>query len=281
VGHHAQEVMNGASIGSFLQYRTLWYSFLRQGILRAGTANSDSHSLAVERIGYPRNLVWANQDRTNLAGLDVARFDADVRAGHLEGTNGPILDVTIDDGTGTLHRPDLTAPLTLTPAATLDVTVTAAPWIPVDEVRVFVNGKGVQIPVDQIRLFADGAEVQNTLGGTPAGAIDVSSSFADIGRHHLSTKPNRTPLMKIPLGPLLPTRGDAWIVVEAGMTQTMPPDSDGDGLPDLPDTDVPVRVDGDPRFDLEVIAPGVWPTAFTNPFLLDLDSGGWAAPGLP
>jgi hypothetical protein len=65
------------------------------------------------------------------------------------------------------------------------------------------------------------------------------------------------------------------------MTQVTPPDSDGDGLPDLPEMDNPIRVDGDQRFDVEAIAPGVWPTAFTNPFLLDLDGGGWTAPGLP
>jgi hypothetical protein len=34
------------------------------------------------------------------------------------------------------------------------------------------------------------------------------------------------------------------------------------------------------RFDLEAVAPGVWPAAFTNPFLLDRDGGGWKAPGL-
>jgi hypothetical protein len=29
------------------------------------------------------------------------------------------------------------------------------------------------------------------------------------------------------------------------------------------------------------VTPGVWPTAFTNPFLLDLDGNGtWEAPGI-
>jgi hypothetical protein len=273
-----EEVMTGASRADWLRYRALWFSLLNQGFLRAGTANSDSHSLAVERIGYPRNLVWTTADKTD---TDVGRFetgfDADVRAGHLEGTNGPFLDVTIDDGTGKLYRPDLTTAITLTPAATLNVSVTAAPWIPVDEVRVFVNGVQVQIPFDQVGAFANGASVPFSINGTAAGAIDVSSKFAG---DHLSTTPNSTPLLKIPLPPILPAKGDAWIVVEAGMTQVTPPDTDGDGLPDLPQMDVPIRAD-DERFDVEAIAPGVWPTAFTNPFLLDLDGGGWMAPGLP
>jgi hypothetical protein len=276
-----EEVMTGASRADWLRYRALWFSLLNQGFLRAGTANSDSHSLAVERIGYPRNLVWTTEDKTD---TDVGRFetgfDADVRAGHLEGTNGPFLDVTIDDGTGRLYRPDLTAPISLTPTATLNISVTAAAWIPVDEVRIFVNGAEVHVPADQVRAFTKGGQLL-PVNGTPAGAIDVSPSFVGPGHDHLSITPNKSPLLKIPLAPLLPQTGDAWLVVEAGMTQTTPADTDGDGLPDLPDTEVPVRVDGDRRFDVEAIAPGVWPTAFTNPFLLDLDGGGWKAPGLP
>ena len=60
----SQEVMTGASRADWLRYRALWFSLLSQGFLRAGTANSDSHSLAVERIGYPRNLVWGDLDKT-------------------------------------------------------------------------------------------------------------------------------------------------------------------------------------------------------------------------
>ena len=40
---------------------------------------------------------------------------------------------------------------------------------------------------------------------------------------------------------MLPATGDAWMVVEAGLHQDTPPDTDGDGLPDLPDADVPGR----------------------------------------
>ncbi|HEY6477973.1 MAG TPA: CehA/McbA family metallohydrolase, partial [Polyangia bacterium] len=271
-GHHrnidwdVEEVMTGASRADWLRYRALWFSLLNQGFLRAGTANSDSHSLAIERIGYPRNLIWGNHDKAN---LDFAGFDADIRAGHLEGTNGPVLDVSIDDGTGTIHRPDLTKPFTVTPAATLNVTVTAAPWIPVDELRIFVNGQQVMVPV----------------GDTLVPSVDISASFS--GADHLGTTPSRYPPLpssaaSFPLAPLLPATGDAWLVVEAGMTQVTPADTDGDGLPDLPDAGAPVRpAEDNERFDVEAIAPGVWPTAFSNPFLLDLDGGGWTAPGLP
>jgi hypothetical protein len=252
-----QEIMTGASRRDWLRYRTLWFALLSQGILRAGAANSDTHTLAAERVGYPRNLVFGGHDR---AAFDRERFDADVRAGHMIGTNGPVLDATIDDPNGELHRPGLTS-FAPAPSATLTVAVTAAPWIPITEIRVFVNG------------------VQKK-------TVDVSKSFA--GRNPFGLQPTRV-RVAIPLEPLLPTSGDAWVVVEAGLHQDMPPDDEdgvSDGLPDLPDAELPTRPPnaaepGLERFDLEAVAPGVWPAAFTNPFLLDRDrDGAWKAPGL-
>jgi hypothetical protein len=244
-----EEVMTGASRADWLRYRALWFSLLNQGFKRAGTANSDSHSLSNERIGYPRNLVWGGHDQGT---FDVESFDADVRAGHLEGTNGPVIDVTIDDGAPKIYRPD-TAPITVSATATLKISVAAAPWIPVTEARVFVNGALVHT-FDLSSLFPS---------GDPFGTRISSGTVS------------------LQLATLLPARGDAWLVVEAGLHQDTPPDSDGDGLPDLPDADLPRRPPlHDPQFDLQAIAPGVWPTAFSNPFFLDLDGGGWTAPGL-
>jgi len=245
-----EEVMTGASRADWLRYRALWFSLLNQGFKRVGTANSDSHTLSVERIGYPRNLIWGGHDQGT---FDVDSFDADVLAGHLEGTNGPVLDVTIDDGP-TIYRPG-TTPITVGSGAGLNVSITAAPWIPVEELRVFVNGK-------------------------LAMQMDISGSFSQGDR--FGTEPGRFSPQRFVLSTLLPAKGDAWIVVEAGLQQDTPPDTDGDGLPDLPDAGTPVRPDSpdDPQFDLQAIAPGVWPTTFSNPFYLDLDGGGWTAPGL-
>jgi hypothetical protein len=250
-----EEVMTGASVADWLRYRALWFSLLNQGFLRAGTANSDSHTLSVERIGYPRNLVWGNHDTTP---FDVDAFDADVRAGHLAGTNGPVLDVTITDGIkdgdAGVHRPDLTKPFAVGPNARLNYSIAAAPWIPVSELRVFVNG-------------------------TLAHTSDVSALFPNDDQ--FGTQPQKVQA-SIQLSSLnLPAHGDAWIVIEAGLHQDTPPDTDGDGLPDLPDSETlgrpPVK---DSRFNLQAVAPGVWPVAFSNPFLLDLDGNGWQAPGL-
>ena len=67
--------------------------------MRAGTANSDTHSLALEQVGYPRNLVFGGH-RAPTRPSTSRRFDADIRRGHMVGTNGPVLEVTIEDEDG-------------------------------------------------------------------------------------------------------------------------------------------------------------------------------------
>jgi hypothetical protein len=250
---NAQEVMSGASRRDWLRYRALWFSLLSQNVLRAGTANSDTHSLSLERVGYPRNIVLGRYDQQ---AFTVEGFDADVRDGHLVGTNGPVIDATVDDGMGGVHGSGLTPFAADGRTGRLDISVTAAPWIPVAEVRIFVNGAQVK-------------------------TIGVSDSFQT---DHFSTEPGSVQLA-VPLSEVVPAGGDAWIVIEAGLEQVTPPDDEdgvSDGYPDLPDDDVPTRPRSltDPRFDVEAVAPGVWPTAFTNPFLLNLDGGDWVAPGI-
>jgi hypothetical protein len=272
-----QEVMTGASRADWLRYRALWFSLLSQGELRAGTANSDTHSLALEQVGYPRNLIFTCQDENKAcldpqqpeAPFDVARFDAHVRAGHMVGTNGPVLDVTIvdqaPDGTSVSYGPDVTVAKArrLTSAATLNIVVSGAPWIPIEEVRVIVNGA--------VRLRA------RNMVAAAAQAVDIFG--AQPWRFSLDPVPVSSLIPMVQATPDSPRKPvpHSWLIVEAGIIQNDEPDTDGDGLPDLqPDATPHVRLD-----DLQVIAPDVWPTAFTNPFLIDSAGDGWQAPGLP
>jgi len=247
----AQEVLNGSSRADWLRNRALWFSLLSQGIVRAGTANSDSHSLALEQVGYPRNLVFGEH---HAATLDVEGFVGDIKRGHMVGTNGPFLDVTIEESGDVVYRPGLD-PIRVSPDAQLVVRVSAAPWIPVEELRVIVNGRIVG-------------------GRAPGVPIDVSSEF--IGADHLGTTPT-TMTKKYPLSPLL-EGGDIWLVVEVGSPLPQVFDPDDDGLPDL--VEPGARPDRNLLSDYAAIVPGAWPLAFTNPFLIDVDGNGWQAPGL-
>lgn len=260
--YDVQEVMNGASVFRFFHYRAAWFSFLNQGILRAGTANSDSHTLAVEVLGYPRNVVLGQGP---LAEFDQERFDGAVRGGRSFGTNGPVLSVCVLDGAA-CAGPSL-EPRTPGPEATLTIGVSAAPWIPVEEARVFVNGVLARtLPVD--------ASPSDPFGRTELGRLTAVLPVSELAAE---------------------VRGDFWIVVEAGMKLPLAADLvDDDGLVDTTDNDGNGRVDDadgrelfqepgrvpldDPRFHLQSIAPGVLPLSFANPILIDRDGDGFRAP---
>src|SRR5262249_9124342 len=147
----------------------------------------------------------------------------------------------------------------------------SAPWVRVEEVRVIVNG-----------------HVATVLQPNPGPA----DPFAASGLVRLDTT--------VPLGPLLPASGDAWIVIEAG--QKLPPagdlrggrargpdgvpdtsDNNGDGVVDMRDVEEgkdygplngpPEPPRNDPRYHFYQVTGG-HPLAFTNPFLIDRDGNG-------
>ncbi len=251
-----QEAMNGSDVVLNLTYRTFWFAMLNQGLLRAGTANSDSHSLVTEQVGYPRNVVLAGFDR---ASFDRARFNRAVREGRMVGTNGPYIDARVVDAMGVARGPSLEA-FAPRADASLAVEVRAAPWIPVTEVRFVVNGAVVRT--------ISGAEIQRP--ADPFGADGVVRWRGSL-----------------PLAQLTGGR-DAWIVVEAGLPLPEARDlEDDDGLVDHIDGDGDGAIDdrhlarpreSDPRFHVDVVSPGTLPFAFTNPLVVDMDGGGWRAP---
>jgi hypothetical protein len=272
--YDVQEVMNGTTNENLIQYRSFWHYLLDQGIVRGGTANSDSHSLVENVLGTPRNVVFTNTTR---ADFNVDTFDEDVRAGHILGTNGPVIVASIGAA-----APGLSS---FSPAAddVLHVVVTAAPWVPVDEVRVLVNGTA--------HVYTDLAHPTD-----PFGSDGIDRLTLDI-----------------PLTELLPAGSvDAWIVVEAGAPLVEQADLDCNGLPDTGDNNVDGTIDWrdveeltedpgincfdtvgplaepeEPERDsaawlFQSVTPGGYPMAFTNPFLLDRDGdGAWSGPGLP
>ncbi|MCA2976896.1 MAG: CehA/McbA family metallohydrolase, partial [Myxococcaceae bacterium] len=212
-GHHAQEVMNGSDNGLFLQYRAFWWYVLKQGRRKVGTANSDSHSLTDNTAGLPFNLVTT-------AAVPGPAFDANVfnRAvleGRVLGTNGPIIEATIDDATGG-RRSYGTAVFAPAAGATVRVTVRSAPWVPVQEVRFVVNGLVVK-----------------RVGGLVVPADPFATGDALV-RAELEV-----PLAELTAG----VTGDAWLVIEAGRPLLLAGDLGGgqggglDGMPDTTDND--------------------------------------------
>ncbi|MBL8910370.1 MAG: CehA/McbA family metallohydrolase, partial [Archangium sp.] len=276
-GHHAQEVMNGSDNGLFLQYRAFWHYTLNQGRVRTGTANSDSHSLTDNTVGVPQNLVFAAT--TPGATFNIDTFNLALKAGRSMGTNGPVIEVTLEDG-ATMSSPSTTV-LKPGAGAQVHVKVTAAPWIPIDEVRFVVNGA-----------------VKKTVGSLPVAA----DPFAEAGNFVVYDA--RVPLSELTGG----ITSDAWLSIEAGRSLPVFGDLGGglngepDGVPDTTDnngdgvvnaadvkegskigplTDLTKPARGAAGYEFSAITNGGYPSAFTNPFYLDLTGdNAFSAPGV-
>jgi hypothetical protein len=122
------EVLNGKRLDRYRLVRADWLSLLLQGQRRTATANSDSHSRG-EIVGVPRNYIAVPND--TIAGFDESALIASLRAGRSFGTTGPLLFARLGGaGPGDTYAGA---------RGELSVEVRAAPWVPVREVRVYVN----------------------------------------------------------------------------------------------------------------------------------------------
>ena len=128
------EVMNGASREKYRLLRRDWYALLRQGVRRTGTANSDTHG-PDQLAGYPRNYVY-----TGDGPFEAGAFNDALRAGRSFGTTGPLFAEFQVNGART-------GELASAPSGRVEVRfeVVAADWVPVDEVRLLVNGEVVRV----------------------------------------------------------------------------------------------------------------------------------------
>ncbi len=145
------ELINSGDIDTALE-RILpdWYSFFRQGIVKTGVGVSDSH--VDSNCGDARSYVRVGKDRPR--DITDDELAAAVKAGHVVAASGPFLDVTLGDA----------GPGDTVPAAAglvLSVTVQAPTWMPVDWVRVVVNGE--QVAEEAVT----GSDVERFVGAFP------------------------------------------------------------------------------------------------------------------
>ena len=132
----AIEVVNRMGLTKYREVRLDWFALLDQGYRVTGMGNSDSHALAVELVGMPQNLIEAELGADGEPDL-MALVEAS-RAGRVSVTTGPILDLELRAG-------DRRAGLGQTlrgdgePVEAV-LRVRAAPWVPVHELRLIVNG---------------------------------------------------------------------------------------------------------------------------------------------
>lgn len=205
----------------FLAVRADWFALLKQQTPAAFTKalGLSSALYSVDNpVGHARTYL-------NLSGTvtqdDPSTVLAALKSGAAVASTGPLLDVSANGvalgGTATAAAG----------AVALTVNLYSPDWVPVDEIRIVVNGVVVQT-LDPMTFTPSGTDFR---------------------------------LRSITVNLTLPTTLDAFLVVEAG---------------------VPLTTSGDYRLGTpwNKIMRGIYPIAITNPIFVDVNGGGYTAPGL-
>ncbi len=110
-----------------------WFGLLRRGLRTTATGNSDSHTVVVREVGWPRTYVCVDDD--NPTRLDEAAFTRALRAGCATVSAGPLLQIRVGETRmgGLVSR--------RYGRVELDVDVQAARWIATDRLTVYVDGQ--------------------------------------------------------------------------------------------------------------------------------------------
>ncbi|MBK7197784.1 MAG: PHP domain-containing protein [Myxococcales bacterium] len=263
----ALEVGNGAGADEWQKNRLLWFALASAGHPVVGTANSDSHGLRDNQLGWGRTWVEAG---TPIGATDAAGFDRALKAGKVVAGSGVFIAVTIGPP-GAPRRGLGLAPVVPQPGDVVTIEVRAAPWIPVTSVRAV------------------------TSRGERALAADLVGPADPFGVDGVVRWRGEVPLAELVAG------ADDWLVIEAGLPPPRYADLDDDGVPDTGDNDGDGDVDlddvepdedvgpianppdptdpADPRFVMTRLVPESWPYGFTGLLLIDVAGDGWTAPG--
>jgi hypothetical protein len=110
-----------------------WLSFVKQGFKIVGVANSDSHGYH-EQVGVPRTMVAMQSD--SIAEFELEEFLSSLRIGNAYGSNGPLMEVSLNGQTMGSTVSGKTGEL--------QVTVRATDWMPMNELLIQINGVTVK-----------------------------------------------------------------------------------------------------------------------------------------
>lgn len=123
-----------------------WFNLLRRGHRYTATGNSDSHTITLRPVGWPRTYVCVDQDDPPL--LDVAAFTKALRDGCATISAGPFVTIQAGD---TRMGGLATAP---NGESEVTVEVSAASWIPTDRLVLYVDG----VPTEEVAITEKGTK---------------------------------------------------------------------------------------------------------------------------
>jgi len=110
-----------------------WFSLLNHDHIVTATGNSDTHHLTFNIGGYPRNYVRLRDDRPQW--VDPKEVAKAIRFHHAFFTTGPFISLIVNGGSIGDVVPARGG------KARAEITVQAAPWVSVDRVTLYLNGR--------------------------------------------------------------------------------------------------------------------------------------------
>jgi len=254
-----------------------WFNLMNQGIVRPGVADSDTHNRVLNVSGLPHNMVaMPTDDPGQLSGL-ADTISANVNAGRSIGTNGPMVRVTATAAsTGQTASLALGSPTTIaTTNGAVDVTVDvqSPTWVEFDRIEFYVNSTTTRTTVS--KETGNGPVSVKRYSITPNFVKTAPADFTVNTEPAPGTSSNR--LHATTTLSLTGLTEDAWIVVMVkgtdGVSRPLYPVLPND-LKTVGNTTLAQLTDGNLNEN------GITALAFTNPLFIDVDGGGWSAPGL-
>jgi hypothetical protein len=263
----SQSIFLGENIGD-------WFNMLNQGILRSGVANSDTHERRTNG-GAVRTWLASSVSDPGALAAEADALAEQVVAGRAIGTNSlfftPRLVATSTGETAGLGIGDATLVRTTDGAVDLVVDVRSPLWAAFDRIEVYVNNAPQRWDHD------DDVATRPRYRVIPDLARDAGPDFAVTIVEDIQDFPgagHREATVTIPLTGLVE---DSWVVVLVR------------GTPGISRPLFPVLPYGLNQATNETLADlvdgnlgegGETALAFSNPLYVDVDGGGWTAPGV-
>ena len=256
-----------------------WFNLINQGIIRTAVANSDTHRVLGTLAGVPRTMVASSTDDPGALAAIAESLSANVNAGRAIGTNGPMVRIT-SSAASTAETGGLELGLPLEIATTdgaVDVTVEvqSPTWAEFNRIEFYVNPVTTKSSVQ--KQSGAGMVALTSYGVTPS---DVHDAGVEFNITTTDVVPAVTGASRLEASTTLSLTGlteDVWVVAVVRGT-------DGVSKPLFPVIPFDLTATGNSTLanliDGNLGQNGVPALAFTNPIFVDVDGGGWTAPGV-
>jgi hypothetical protein len=146
-GWTAMEMLNGLKGNRFYDLAAYWFTFLSRGMQKTGTAVSDTHKSLSSQSGGSRSWVWVGTDQDTPESFDAYHWAKQVNAGHLVGSNGPMVEFSATVANSGVHITGDTLKMDAPGTVAFTARILVPRWMRVNRVELVGNVTGVA-PVD-------------------------------------------------------------------------------------------------------------------------------------